>query len=135
LTQEGRRIATKEGPAIIKDIAKRARLGDPFCQRLFMHFLYPRTRYIDKPAGEAAPMDTVASAAVKIAALAAKIETGEISTDDGAALIESVKAFAEVKKIADLETELETMRETIAKLREEIRQLGEEGAMTPLAAR
>jgi hypothetical protein len=49
LTLEARKLARAEGPAILKDIATRAKAGDPFSQRLFMHYMLPRSKLAEEP--------------------------------------------------------------------------------------
>jgi hypothetical protein len=115
LTNEGRRIAGKEGPAIIKKIAASASSGDPHAQRLFMTFLYPRLRLIDAPAG-LPPMATVEEAAQRIAAISAKMEASELGVDEGQALIQGAQAYVEARKASELEAEVQALRETVARL-------------------
>jgi hypothetical protein len=110
-----RKVASKDGPAIFADIATRARAGDPFNQRLFMHYLVPKSRVIDEPQTRE-PVKSVSEAAEKIADVLARLEAGAISVDDAQALIDGAKAFAEARKTMDLENEVERLRETVAQL-------------------
>jgi hypothetical protein len=115
LTREARRVATAEGPAILKDIVTRAKAGDPFCQRLFMHYLFPRSKLVDEPSDQP-PLASAAEAAERIAAIAAKMEAGELDLGEGAELIAAAQAYAEARKTSQLEAEVEELRQTVARL-------------------
>jgi hypothetical protein len=61
-------------------------------------------------------MTTVQAATQRIAAVADLMAKGEISIDDGEKLIEGARAYVEARKTAELEQEVESLREIVGKL-------------------
>jgi hypothetical protein len=115
LILEGRSLASKEGPKIVERIAKDAKAGDPSAQRLFMQFLYPRSRIVDQPI-ERPALAKVEDAIGRIAEITAAMEAGKLSLDEGAALVDGAKAYVEAVRTGKLEGEVEALRGEVARL-------------------
>jgi hypothetical protein len=119
LTLEGRRLAAKEGPAIIKKIADDAKAGEPFAQRLFMQFLYPKSKLVAVPV-EREPVASVEEAAKRIAEAFARMESGALDLDEAQAVATMAQAYTSTRNIAELERRSVEMLETIETLKTEI---------------
>jgi hypothetical protein len=61
ITLEGRKLAGQNGAKIVERICDDAAAGDAHAQRLFMTFLYPRSRLVDQSI-ECEPIKTVEEA-------------------------------------------------------------------------
>jgi hypothetical protein len=119
LTLEMRKIASKNGPAVFRDIAKRAKLGDPFCQRLFMHYFAPRSKL--NPATFELPKPTTASEAAGHAAeITAMIAKGEIDYDAAQATLSGLQTFIAAVNVVELERRAEAGLQDIATLKAEL---------------
>ena len=115
LTRLKNALAAKEGPGILKDIANRARQGDPHLQALFVRYLMPKSKLIDAPV-EREPLKSVEEAVARIAETLVRLEAGEIDFEEAQALIEGARAYAEARKTQVLEAEVETLRAAVARL-------------------
>jgi hypothetical protein len=122
LTLEGRRLASREGPAVLKKIVADAKAGEPFAQRLFMQFLYPRSKLVEAPV-EREPIITTEDAAKRIAETLARMEAGALDLDEAQATAALAQAFVATRNVAKLEAEAVEMRERIARLRAEIEEM------------
>jgi hypothetical protein len=123
LTREGRRLATKEGPEIVKKIAENAKSGDAHAQRLFMQYLYPRSKLVDDPV-ERPPPSTTEDAVGRIADIVARMEQGLVDLDEGTALVAGLQAYISGRSVAELEAEVLGLRETVARLQARVEQGG-----------
>jgi hypothetical protein len=117
LTRELDRLATKEGPAILRQIIQAAKLGDPMSRRLFVQHLLPKFKFV--PVAVDLPSPTTAKeAADRIAALVSATAQGALDLDSAQALITGLQAFIAAFSASALEAEVASMREEIARLRD-----------------
>jgi hypothetical protein len=117
LTRDGQRLATKDGPAIIKKIIADANAGEPFAQRLFMQYLYPRSKLVEAPVNDTKPVATVEDAASRIAEVMAKMESGALDIDEAQAVATMAQAFTATRNVAELERRSAEMLEQIEALK------------------
>jgi hypothetical protein len=120
LTRAVNALAAKHGPNIVKKVIQAAENGDPNCRQLFFRYCLPRLRYIDQPT-DRPPVTSAAEAAERIAEIAAKVESGALDLDTGAALVAGMQAFASAKSVSDLERRLDGVLTELAALKAEIK--------------
>jgi hypothetical protein len=123
LTRMKNALAAKEGPAILKDIASRAKQGDPHLQALFVRYLMPRSKLVDDPV-DRPPPSTTEEAVQRIADIVSRMERGDLDLDEGAALVTALQGYISGRSVAELEAEVLRLRETVARLQARVEQGG-----------
>jgi hypothetical protein len=104
----------------VKDIAevlvREAKTGRHWAVKAALNGMLPsRSRRIEEPL-DLPPMTTVQEAVQRISIVADLVAQGGINVDDGERLIEGARAYVEARKTAELEQEVEQLRETVATL-------------------
>jgi hypothetical protein len=106
-------------------LVREAKSGQHWAVKAALGPMLPtRSRRIDVRI-ELPPMTTVEEASQRIAAISDGLLTREIGMDEAQVLTQSAQAFIEAKKAADLEREVESLRETVALLMTKIENGGE----------
>jgi hypothetical protein len=113
-TRQMNKLATKEGPAILKSIVEKAKT-EPFYASLFIRYIAPKAKVNPEPIELPVPT-TAAEAASLIADLTAKIAEGSLDIEVGTALVEGLQAFISARNVSQLEQEVEALRETVVRL-------------------
>jgi hypothetical protein len=112
LTQIVRDLVTPAAPAILEDIVKRAKVGDPFAQRAFLTLLPPAPKFIEGPI-ELPRVKDAREALDALVAIAAGAAKGEVDLEGARFLADVLRTF--INGYAAVELEDEVAR---AKLRE-----------------
>jgi hypothetical protein len=115
LVREARRIASREGPEIVRSIAEKAKT-EPFYASLFMRYLVPKSKIADEPT----PFDLpeIASAADlpgAVKAILSQMANGDLTIADGSGIIAALEGFGRSLVLESHEARLQALEELLAR--------------------
>jgi hypothetical protein len=106
-TQFLRDLVMPAAPEIIGNVVKKAKTGDEFATKAYLTLL-PTLRYVTPPIPNFPLVKTAQEATEQIAAITRRMAKGELDTDSGNVLINTLKTF--IIGYTATELELEVMK-------------------------